>query len=71
MQKISASASTYTGRLFDLKSNLAKTFCPFPDVTEVLLLWLLPNPFRGMGAWRKTMESQKVGNFEGLGPEVV
>ena len=34
-------------RLFDLKSNLAKKFCPFSDVGEVLLL--LPDPLRGMG----------------------
>ena len=31
----------------------------------------LPDPFRGMGAWRKTMEPQKPGNFPGSGPEVV
>ena len=31
----------------------------------------LPDPFRGMGAWRKTMESQKPGNSPGSGPEVV
>ena len=28
----------------------------------------LPDPFRGMGAWRKT---QKPGNSSGSGPEVV
>ena len=31
----------------------------------------LPDPFRGMGAWRKTMEPQKPGNSTGSGPEVV
>ena len=31
----------------------------------------LPDPFRGMGAWRKTMEPQKPGNSPGSGPEVV
>ena len=31
----------------------------------------LPDPFRGMGAWRNTMEPQKPGNFPGSGPEVV
>ena len=31
----------------------------------------LPHPFRGMGAWRKTMEPQKPGNSPGSGPEVV
>ena len=31
----------------------------------------LPDPFRGMGAWRKTMEPQKPGNYPGSGPEVV
>ena len=30
----------------------------------LLLLLLLPDPFRGMGAWRKTMEPQKPGNSE-------
>ena len=34
-------------RLFDLKSNSTKKFCPFPDVGEVLLL--LFDPLRGMG----------------------
>ena len=32
---------------------------------------LLPDPFRGMGAWQKTMEFQKPGNFPRPGPEVV
>ena len=31
----------------------------------------LPDPFRGMGAWRKTMEPQKPGNSPGSGPEVI
>ena len=31
----------------------------------------LPDPFRGMGAWRKTMGPQKPGNSPGSGPEVV
>ena len=31
----------------------------------------LPDPFRGMEAWRKTMETQKPGNSPGSGPEVV
>ena len=56
-------------KLFDLKSNLAKTFCPFSDVGEMLLL--LPDPFRWMGTWRKTMEPQKPGNSPRPGPEVV
>ena len=37
----------------------------------MLLLLLLPDPFRGMGAWRMTMEPQKPGNSPGSGPEVV
>ena len=36
-----------------------------------LLLLLFNQPFRGMGAWRKTMEPQKPGNSPGSGPEVV
>ena len=35
------------------------------------LLLLLPDAFRGMGAWRRTMEPQKPGNSAGPGPEVV
>ena len=35
------------------------------------MLLLLPHPLRGMGAWRKTMEPQKQGNFPGPGPEIV
>ena len=35
------------------------------------MLLLLPDPFRGMGAWRKTMEPQNPGNSPGYGPEVV
>ena len=31
----------------------------------------LPDPFQGMGAWRKTMEPQKPANSPGSGPEVV
>ena len=31
----------------------------------------LLDPFRGMGAWRKTMEPQKPGNSPGSGREVV
>ena len=31
----------------------------------------LPDPFRGMGTWRKTMEPQKPSNSPGSGPEVV
>ena len=37
----------------------------------MLLLLLLPDPFPGMGAWRKTMEPMKPGNSPGSGPEVV
>ena len=35
------------------------------------LMLLLPNPFREMGVWRKTMESQKLGNSPGPGPKVI
>ena len=31
----------------------------------------LPDPFRGMGAWRKTIEPHKPSNSPGSGPEVV
>ena len=31
----------------------------------------LPDPFQGMGAWRKTMKPQKPGNSSGSGPEVI
>ena len=32
---------------------------------------LLSDPLREMGAWRKTMKGQKLGNFLSSGPEVV
>ena len=38
---------------------------------SMLLLLLLPDPFRGMGAWPKTMQPQMPGNSTGHGPEVV
>ena len=50
-------------------------YCPIPFASCPMLhinrLLLLPNPFRGMGAWRRTMEPQKPGNSPGPGPEVV
>ena len=36
-----------------------------------IFLLLLADPFREMGAWRKTMEPQKPNNFLGPGPEVI
>ena len=38
---------------------------------KCLSLLLLPDPFREMGAWRKTMECQKLGNSPEPGPKVV
>ena len=40
------------------------------DVSLSLFV-LLPDPFRGMEEWRKTMETQKPGNSPGPGPEIV
>ena len=37
----------------------------------ILLLLLLPDPFRGLRAQKKIMEPQKPGNSPGPGPEVV
>ena len=37
----------------------------------LLLLMMFLNLFRGMGAWRKTMDSHKLDNFQEPGPEVV
>ena len=37
----------------------------------MLLLLLLPDPFHGMGAWRKIMKLQKPGNSPKPGSEVV
>ena len=35
-------------------------------------MWLLlPDPFQGMGVWRKTIEPQKPGNSSRQGPEIV
>ena len=38
---------------------------------HLLLLFLLPNVFRGMGARRKTMKPQKQGNSPRPEPQVV
>ena len=38
---------------------------------QPLLSLLLPDTFRGIGAWWKTMEHHNRGNFPGSGPEVV
>ena len=38
---------------------------------SITFLLLLPDPFRGMEAWQKTMEPQKPVNSPGLGPRVV
>ena len=49
--------------------------CPPTALVQWIdLLWLLmflPDPFRGMRAWRKTMEPQKPGNCPGPGREIV
>ena len=37
----------------------------------VKILFFSPHPFRGMGAWRKTINSQKPGNSPAPGTEVV
>ena len=37
---------------------------------ECVLLLPLSNPFRGIGAWQKTMEPQKPGNTPEPGPVV-
>ena len=41
------------------------------ELSRQSLILLLPDPFRGMGPWRKTIEPQKPGNSPGPGPEVV
>ena len=40
-------------------------------VPSEMSLLLLPDSFRGMGAWRKTMEPKKLSNSAGTKPEVV
>ena len=37
---------------------------------QIACLLLLPDPFQGMGTWRKTMDLQKSGNSQGLGQKV-
>ena len=37
--------------------------------SDLVALLLLPNPFRRMVAWQKTMESLKPGNFPRPGPK--
>ena len=41
------------------------------DVVNWGMFLLLPAPFRGMGAWQKTMQPQKPGNSPGPGLEAV
>ena len=35
------------------------------------MLLLIPDPFRGMGAWQKIIKPQKPGNSPGPGPQVI
>ena len=60
-------------RVTVLGKVLSQIFVEFYVVflLAMLLLLLLPDPFRGMGAWRKTMEPQKPGNPPGPEPKVV
>ena len=51
---------------FDLNRAYALIMC-----TCCCCCCWLPDPFRGMGAWRNTMEPQKPSNSPGSGPEVV
>ena len=53
-------------KLFDLKSNFAKKFCPFPDVDEMLLV--LPDPFRGMGHGGRPWTPGSRATSKGLDP---
>ena len=43
----------------------------FAKTMQNLDMLLLSDPFRRMGAWRKTMKAQKPGNSPGSGPEIV
>ena len=54
--------------IFFCKRANIRPFENFAGQFKLLLLLLLPDPFQGMGAWRKTMEP---GNSPGSGPEVV
>ena len=48
------------------------TFClRFVVQVAEVLLFMLPDTFRGMNVWRKTMELQKPGNSPRPGPEIV
>ena len=48
-----------------------KAFAAAHRSDKDVLLLLLPDPFRGMRAWRKTMEPQKPGNSPSPGPAIV
>ena len=50
------------------KSNIDP--CEVCRKRVMMMLLLLSDPFREMGAWRKNMETQKPGNVPGPGPEV-
>ena len=57
-----------------LKDNMKKrnlTLKDAQDGDKWSCCCYLPDPFRGMGTWRKTMEPQKPGNSPESGPEVV
>ena len=45
--------------IFSIKSTNQSTLHHAQSSWYLLLLLLLPDPYRGMGAWRKTMESPK------------
>ena len=54
----------------ELRDEKCLTTYSFVQWIDLLLLFL-SDPFRGMGAWRKTMWPQKPGNYSGPGTEIV
>ena len=52
---------------------LLRCFCDslFSKLNHVVGVIVLPDPLRGIGVSRKTMESQKLDNSSGPAPEVV
>jgi len=48
--------------------TLLPSLISVPDLMVVVVM--LPDPFRGMGAWRNSTETQQSGHAPGSGPEV-
>ena len=69
--KISREKESILGKKIAFQRKYYQPLHAIDRCRPACLLLLLPDPFRAMGVWRKTMELQKPGNCPGSGPEVV